>query len=201
MRGGYGLHIDPEWPKLNPHLLREGVRGGWLCKHTQLLMPTLDTAAPQKYTRPSVWRDTDSFYLECMYVGIPTLKWGIPAQLDFLYWSTIRKLSSSYYRWSLYHSVQMSSVYAFKYTLTSLLHHSIASCSRCPSPLPNVQHCAPSCCVVHLLGIVLHLVVHLLDVLLCSCALVLPLVVHLLGLQGGLCCVTCVGLCRMSYVS
>ena len=48
----------------------EGGEGGWLCKHTQLLMPTLDTAAPQKYARPSVWRDTDPFYLEC----IPTLK-------------------------------------------------------------------------------------------------------------------------------
>ena len=142
MRGGYGLHIDPEWPKLNPHLLREGVRGGWLCKHTQLLMPTLDTAAPQKYTRPSVWRDTDPFHLEC----IPNLKWGIPVQLDFLYWSTIRKLSLSYYRWSLYHSVKMSSFYAFKYTLISLLHLTIASCTRCRSPSPNVQHYAPSCC-------------------------------------------------------
>ena len=62
----------------------------------------------------------------------------------------------------------MSSFYAFKYTLISLLHLTIASCTRCRSPSPNVQHCAPSCCVVHLLGIVLPLVVHLLDVLLCS---------------------------------
>ena len=103
-------------------------------------------------------------HLEC----IPTLKWGISAQLDFLYWSTIRKLSLSYYHWSLYHSVQMSSFYAFKYILISLPHHTIASCSRCRSPSPNVQHYALSCCVVHLLGIVLSLVVHVLHVLLCS---------------------------------
>ena len=81
---------------------------------------------------------------------------------------------TSYYRWSLCQSVQMSSFYAFKYTLISLLHLTIASCTRCRSPSPNVQHCAPSCCVVHLLGIVLPLVVHLLDVLLCSLLLCCP---------------------------
>ena len=32
-------------------------------------------------------------------------------------------------------------------------------------------------------------------------SIMLPLVVHLLGLQGGLCCVTCAVLCWMSYVS
>ena len=55
--------------EVEPPSVEGGGEGGWLCKHTQLLMPTLDTAPTQKYTRKSVLRDTDPF-LSRMYTNI-----------------------------------------------------------------------------------------------------------------------------------